>query len=143
MMHRVDRETLRRAPPSPLAPRAPSITAPTSPPATDDAALLARATRLLADELGRTPAAIIALVDHALARFPGAREVAIHAHPDDLALLGSAAALAARHALDGTPVLVPAPTFTRGGCRIVSAGGELDARVETRVLRALAAGEVV
>jgi len=58
-----------------------------------------------------------------------ARHIRIYVHPDDLALVqdGAGEALAARQAR-----LLADPNLARGGCRVDSDLGSIDARIETR-----------
>ena len=58
-----------------------------------------------------------------------ARQISVHVHPDDLPLVASGCeeALLARGAR-----LLPQPSLTRGGCRIESDAGVVDARVAAR-----------
>lgn len=58
-----------------------------------------------------------------------ARHIRVFVHPDDLALVqgGAGEALAARQAR-----LLADPALSRGGCRIESDLGSIDARIETR-----------
>lgn len=64
-----------------------------------------------------------------------ARHIRVFVHPDDQALVqaGAADALAARGAN-----LLPDATLARGGCRIESDLGSIDARIETRWAQAAA-----
>ncbi len=92
----------------------------------------------LDEELALAPERIRGLVDRELARFHGAHEVTVCAHPDDLALLAPAE-LGARHGLAAPVTLQGDASLRRGGCLIRAASGEVDARVETRIERVLAA----
>ena len=64
-----------------------------------------------------------------------ARHIRVHVHPDDLALVqaGAGEALAARQTR-----LLADPALARGGCRIDSDLGSIDARIETRWAQAAA-----
>jgi hypothetical protein len=68
-----------------------------------------------------------------LARMGDADDVALRAHPDDLARLAD---------LDPRIARIADPALSRGGCLLQSASGELDATVETRVALLLAGAEV-
>lgn len=101
----------------------------------------AHLTRLLLAELARAPAGIVDTVAEALARVRDARETRLRVHPEDRILLPTADQLCARHGLRGVLTLLEDATLTRGGCVLQSTDGTLDARVETRVGRLLAAAE--
>lgn len=98
--------------------------------AADELAQLALvvARRVVMHELKATPALIANVVRKAADALPMAtRELRVHLHPDDLALvqeLGSAD----RHWL-----LLADASLERGGCRLESERSRLDARVETRL----------
>ena len=64
-----------------------------------------------------------------------ARHIRVFVHPDDMALVqaGAGEALGARGAR-----LMPEPTLARGGCRIESDVGSIDATVQTRWMQAAA-----
>lgn len=85
-------------------------------------------------ELALQPRHIVAVAAEALGvLLMSARHVTLRLHPDDQALVaeGCAEALAARHAR-----LVADPAIERGGCRVESDIGVVDAQVSTRWLRA-------
>ena len=99
------------------------------------AAALAR--QVLRSELALRPEAVAAVAEQAIAALlPSARHVALRVHPDDHALIAahSADAIAARGAR-----LVPDPQVARGGCRIESDIGLVDATTDERWRRAVAA----
>jgi len=98
------------------------------------AVLLAR--QVLRDELQSRPEAVAQVAREALDTIAGsARQVTVRVHPDDMTLVGSGAqdTLQARGAR-----LVPDPALSRGGCRIDSEFGAVDASVEARWARAAA-----
>lgn len=107
----------------------PDIAAPT--PTAHYRADAARLRALLISELSRSFAA---LAGPLIAR-SGAGPITLRAHPNDLAELP---------ALPGDAPLtrLADPSLTRGGCVVESAAGMLDATVEARVARLLAAAEV-
>lgn len=119
-------------------PGAPASARVTSDPYRADRAHLAA---LLIEALSRTPACIADIVAQALPRFREAREIKLHLHPADRALLPAPALLREAHALRGSLVLVDDATLTRGGCLLQAAEGALDARVETRVDQLLTTAE--
>ena len=99
------------------------------------AAALAR--QVLRSELAMRPEAVAAVAEQAIAALlPSARHVVLRVHPDDHALIAahSADAIAARGAR-----LVPDPQVARGGCRIESDIGLVDATTDERWRRAVAA----
>ena len=99
------------------------------------AAALAR--QVLRSELALRPEAVAAVAEQAIAALlPSARHVALRVHPDDHALIAahSADAIAARGAR-----LVSDPLIARGGCRIESDIGLVDATTDERWRRAVAA----
>ncbi len=87
-------------------------------------------------ELALDPRQVIAIIRECLSALPSAaREVRIHVHPRDAAVLraqieggGQAAAF----------TLVEDPMMSRGGCRIEAEASRVDARLESRVAAALA-----
>ena len=82
-------------------------------------------------ELRTDPGEIVAVVRDALALLPvGVREIRVHLHPEDAALVRSLASTA-----EAQPVwrIVEDPVLTRGGCRIESESSQIDARLETRI----------
>lgn len=108
----------------------------------DTAVELARLAVIVGSQLARRelaldPRQVIAIVRESLAALPSsAREVRIHLHPRDAALL--------RESLD--PAVGPAawtmvadPVMSRGGCRIETEASRIDARLETRVAAAMSA----
>ena len=99
------------------------------------AAALAR--QVLRSELTQRPEAVAAVAEQAIAALlPSARHVVLRVHPDDHALIAahSADAIAARGAR-----LVSDPQIARGGCRIESDIGLVDATIDERWRRAVAA----
>jgi len=83
------------------------------------------------------PEAVATVAEQAIAvLLPSARHVVLRVHPDDHALIAahSADAIAARGAR-----LVSDPQIARGGCRIESDIGLVDATIDERWRRAVAA----
>jgi flagellar assembly protein FliH len=99
------------------------------------AAALAR--QVLRSELTLRPEAVATVAEQAIAALlPSARHVVLRVHPDDHALIAAnaAEAIAARGAR-----LVPDPQVGRGGCRLESDIGLVDATIDERWRRAVAA----
>jgi flagellar assembly protein FliH len=92
---------------------------------------IAIARQLVRRELKSHPDEIVAVVREALALLPAtAREVRVHVHPEDAALL--------RERLSDTGAsrawsLVEDPIMSRGGCRLSSENSSIDAQVEKRL----------
>jgi flagellar assembly protein FliH len=99
------------------------------------AAELAR--QVVRSELATRPQLVARVAEDALAEvLLSARHIRVHLHPDDLALVehGAAEALAGRGAR-----LVASADVERGGCRVESDLGAVDARIATRWAQAAAA----
>lgn len=99
------------------------------------AVLLAR--QVLRTELGTQPTLVQAVAAEALnAVLMSARQVLVRVHPDDLPLVaeGAGEALQARGAR-----LQADPSIQRGGCRVESDAGTIDATIENRWARAVQA----
>jgi flagellar assembly protein FliH len=98
---------------------------------------IAIARQLVRRELKAHPDEIVAVVREVLALLPiSAREVRVHVHPEDAALL--------RERLSDTGAarawsLVEDPIMIRGGCRVTSENSSIDAQVEKRLGTAVAA----
>lgn len=98
------------------------------------AAELAR--QVVRSELATRPQLVARVAEDALAEvLLSARHIRVHLHPDDLALVeqGAAEALAGRGAR-----LVASADVERGGCRVESDLGAVDARIATRWAQAAA-----
>jgi len=96
----------------------------------------ALARQVLRSELAARPECVTQVAEQALdALLLSARHIVLRVHPDDHALvaLGSAEALAARGAR-----LVADPLVARGGCRLDSDIGLVDASIDERWRRAVA-----
>jgi flagellar assembly protein FliH len=98
---------------------------------------IAIARQLVRRELKTHPDEIVAVVREALTLLPTtARDVRVHVHPEDAALLHE------RLSDAGTArawTLVEDPIMTRGGCRVTSENSSIDAQVERRLGAAVAA----
>jgi flagellar assembly protein FliH len=92
---------------------------------------MALARQIVRRELKTDPTQIIGIVREAIAALPvAAREVRVHLHPEDAAVM--------RENLAPTEserawVMVEDPVMARGGCQIISATSRIDARLETRL----------
>jgi flagellar assembly protein FliH len=95
------------------------------------------ARQLVRRELRTQPEQIIAVIRETVALLPAAaRDVRIHLHPDDAALVRERLV---EPAAERAWTLVEDPVITRGGCRISSENSSIDAQVETRLGAAIAA----
>lgn len=95
------------------------------------------ARQVLRQELQSSPRALLPVVREALATFvQESRPAVVRLHPDDWAVLESAL----REAFGAARVQwLPDASVTAGGCRVECAGAVLDATLETRWQRAIAA----
>lgn len=95
------------------------------------------ARHLVRRELRTQPEQIIAVIRETVALLPAvAREVRIHLHPEDAALVRERLA---EPAAERAWTLVEDPVISRGGCRISSENSSIDALVETRLGAAIVA----
>jgi flagellar assembly protein FliH len=100
------------------------------------AAATALAGHVVRSELSQRPELIASIAAQAIeAVLLSAKHIRVHVHPDDLPLVqqGAADALAAR----GARLLTDA-TLARGGCRVESDLGRIDATIESRWAQAAA-----
>jgi flagellar assembly protein FliH len=94
---------------------------------------LAVGKQLARRELRVDPAQVIAIIRESLSLLPAAaRDVRVHLHPDDAAVV--------RERLSATPgdaprawTVVEDPTLSRGGCVVRSENSQIDAKLESRV----------
>ena len=92
---------------------------------------MALARQIVRRELKTDPTQIIGIIREAIAALPvAAREVRVHLHPEDAAVV--------REHLAPTESerawsIVEDPVMARGGCQISSATSRIDARLETRL----------
>ncbi|HEY4446346.1 MAG TPA: flagellar assembly protein FliH [Steroidobacteraceae bacterium] len=92
---------------------------------------MALARQIVRRELKTDPTQIIGIIREAIAALPvAAREVRVHLHPEDAAVV--------RQHLAPTEserawMMVEDPVMARGGCQILSATSRIDARLETRL----------
>lgn len=94
------------------------------------------ATHLARRELKSDPGRIVAIIRETVALLPlAAREVRVHLHPEDAALVRER--LASPQA-ERAWSIVEDPVLGRGGCRVTAENSDIDARLETRVAAAIA-----
>jgi flagellar assembly protein FliH len=92
---------------------------------------MALARQIVRRELKADPTQIIGIIREAIAALPvAAREVRVHLHPEDAAVV--------RQHLAPTEserawTLVEDPVMARGGCQVTTATSRIDARLETRL----------
>ncbi len=92
---------------------------------------MALARQIVRRELKSDPTQIIGIIREAIAALPvAAREVRVHLHPEDGAVVREH--LAPTDA-ERAWVMVEDPVMARGGCRITTATSRIDARLETRL----------
>lgn len=95
------------------------------------------ARQLVRRELRAQPEQIIAVIRETVALLPAAaRDVRIHLHPEDAALVRERLV---EPATSRAWTLIEDPVITRGGCRISGENSSIDAQVETRLGAAIAA----
>jgi flagellar assembly protein FliH len=92
---------------------------------------LAIGKQLVRRELKADPAQVIAIIREAVGRLPiAAREVRVHLHPEDAAVVRERlAAPTAERAWS----IVEDPGLTRGGCLVRTDSSQIDARLESRI----------
>ncbi len=92
---------------------------------------MALARQIVRRELKTDPTQIIGILRDAIAALPvSAREIRVHLHPEDAAVV--------RQHLAPTEserawAIVEDPVMARGGCQVMSATSRIDARLETRL----------
>ncbi len=88
-------------------------------------------------ELKQDPTQIIGIIRSAIERLPvAARDVRVHLHPDDAAVVRERLATPAQ---ERAWTVIEDPTLTRGGCLIRSESSLIDSRLESRVNAIVAA----
>lgn len=98
---------------------------------------MAVARQLVRREIRANPGQIVAVVRDAVSALPSnARQITLHVHPDDAALLREAFALEN----DPAPLwrLVDDPLISAGGCRVLTEQSSIDATVEKRLAQVIA-----
>jgi flagellar assembly protein FliH len=94
------------------------------------------ARQIVRRELRTQPDEIIAVIRDTVALLPAnARQVRVHLHPDDAALVRERLSPSAS---DRTWTILEDPVLTRGGCRLTSDSSTIDASVEQRLGAAIA-----
>jgi flagellar assembly protein FliH len=89
------------------------------------------ARHLVRRELRIDPAQVIAIIRETVALLPAAaRNVRVHLHPEDAALVRE---LLAEPQAERAWTLVEDPVTSRGGCRVTTDTANVDARLETRL----------
>lgn len=92
------------------------------------------AERLMCAQLTLEPERVTAIAHEALEHLTGSRKIALWAHPEDVALLAQCPTLRAEQ--DGGRVeLIADAEMERGGCRLSSEQGEVDATLGRRLTR--------
>ena len=87
-------------------------------------------------ELSADPAQILAILRECLGQLPlAAREVRVHLHPEDAAVVRERLATPNE---ERAWTLIEDPTLSRGGCLVRSDTSQIDARFESRVSAVLA-----
>jgi flagellar assembly protein FliH len=92
---------------------------------------MALARQIVRRELKTDPTQIIGIIREAIAALPvAARDVRVHLHPEDAAVV--------REHLAPTEserawVMVEDPVMARGGCQVITTTSRIDARLETRL----------
>ena len=92
---------------------------------------MALARQIVRRELKSDPTQIIGIIREAIAALPvAAREVRVHLHPEDAAIVRENLAPTESARAWG---IVEDPVMARGGCQITTATSRIDARLETRL----------
>jgi flagellar assembly protein FliH len=92
---------------------------------------MALARQIVRRELKTDPTQIIGIIREAIASLPvAAREVRVHLHPEDAAVVRENLAPTES---DRAWQLIEDPVMARGGCQVTSATSRIDARLETRL----------
>jgi flagellar assembly protein FliH len=92
---------------------------------------MALARQIVRRELKTDPTQIIGIIREAIAALPvAAREVRVHLHPEDAAVVRQNLAPTENERAWG---IVEDPVMARGGCLITTATSRIDARLETRL----------
>ena len=82
-------------------------------------------------ELSADPAQVIAIIRESLGQLPAsAREVRVHLHPEDAAVVRERLAAPTS---ERAWTIVEDPTLSRGGCVVRTETSQIDARLESRV----------
>jgi len=97
---------------------------------------VAIAEKILYTTLERRPEVAIGMISEALRLAAGHSQLRVQLHPDDIAQLGAQAQdLVQSLSACAEAVIIPDATVGRGGCRIETRHGEIDAQVDTMLAR--------
>jgi flagellar assembly protein FliH len=92
---------------------------------------MALARQIVRRELKTDPTQIIGIIREAIAALPvAAREVRVHLHPEDAAVVRQHLAPTER---ERAWTIVEDPVMSRGGCQVMTTASRIDARLETRL----------
>jgi len=92
---------------------------------------MALARQIVRRELKTDPTQIIGIIRDAIAALPvAARDVRVHLHPEDAAIVRQNLAPTESERAWG---IVEDPVMARGGCQVTTATSRIDARLETRL----------
>jgi flagellar assembly protein FliH len=92
---------------------------------------MALARQIVRRELKTDPTQIIGIIREAIAALPvAAREVRVHLHPEDAAVVRQHLAPTEN---ERAWIMIEDPVMARGGCQITSATSRIDARLESRL----------
>jgi flagellar assembly protein FliH len=92
---------------------------------------MALARQIVRRELKTDPSQIIGIIRDAIAELPvAAREVRVHLHPEDAAVVREHLAPTSS---ERAWTIIEDPVMARGGCQITTANSRIDARLETRL----------
>ncbi|MBS0614131.1 MAG: flagellar assembly protein FliH [Proteobacteria bacterium] len=92
---------------------------------------MALARQIVRRELKAEPTQIIGIIREAIAALPvAAREVRVHLHPEDAAVVRQHLAPTER---ERAWTMVEDPVMSRGGCQVTTDASRVDARLETRL----------
>ena len=89
--------------------------------------------KILLEQLTLEPERVVVIVRSAIAHIPHSQRLVIQVHPEDLPLLQEATLTQGR--LSHELILEPDPQLQRGGCRIESRQGVVDASLEGALVR--------
>jgi flagellar assembly protein FliH len=93
------------------------------------------AKHLVRRELRLDPTQVIGIIRYTVGLLPlAARDVKVHLHPEDAAIVREKLA---RPAGEQEWILVEDPLLARGGCRLTTATSSIDARLESRMAEAV------
>jgi flagellar assembly protein FliH len=92
---------------------------------------MALARQIVRRELKTDPTQIIAIIREAIAALPvAARDVRVHLHPEDAAVVRDNLAPTES---ERAWTMIEDPVMARGGCQVTTSNSRIDARLETRL----------